>query len=75
MNGARLYELLAMEVDLRELRLSAIARPLEMDQIEGGMKSKVVNVEVSRNREHDVFSSISSQSKKPDNPVHLTLSI
>ena len=46
MSGAKLYELLAMEVDLRELRLAAVARPLEMSHIEQGMKNKVVTVEV-----------------------------
>ena len=37
-----------MEVDLRELRLAAVGRPLEMTQIEHGMKNKVVTLEVSR---------------------------
>ena len=46
MSGAKLYELLAVEVDLRELRLAAVARPLEMAQIEQGMKNKVVTIEV-----------------------------
>ena len=46
MSGAKLYELLAVEVDLRELRLAAVARPLEMAQIEQGMKNKVVSIEV-----------------------------
>ncbi|KAL5259375.1 hypothetical protein ACHWQZ_G009729 [Mnemiopsis leidyi] len=45
MSGAKLYELLAVEVDLRELRLAAVARPLEMAQIEQGMKNKVVSIE------------------------------
>ena len=47
MSGAKLYELLAVEVDLRELRLAAVARPLEMAQIEQGMKNKVVSIEVT----------------------------
>ena len=46
MSGAKLYELLAMEVDLRELRLAAVARPLEMANIEQGMKNKIVTIEV-----------------------------
>lgn len=45
LNGAKLYELLAMEVDLRELRTSAIARPLEIDQIEAGLRSRISGVE------------------------------
>ena len=46
MNGARLYELLSVEVDLRELRTAAVNRPLEMSNIETGMKDRVVTVEV-----------------------------
>lgn len=45
LNGAKLYELLAMEVDLRELRTNAIARPLEIDQIEAGLRSRIGDVE------------------------------
>jgi len=45
LNGAKLYELLAMEVDLRELRTTAIARPLEIDQIEAGLRGRISGVE------------------------------
>lgn len=54
MSGAKLYELLAMEVDLRELRLAAVARPLEMAQIEQGMKNKVVTLEVGLTAEPEL---------------------
>ena len=49
LNGAKLYELLAMEVDLRELRTTAIARPLEIDQIEAGLRGRISGVEVTDN--------------------------
>jgi len=45
LNGAKLYELLPMEVDLRELRTTAIARPLEIDQIEAGLRGRISGVE------------------------------
>ena len=36
--GAKLYELLAQEVELREARLMAISRPVDVDEIERGIE-------------------------------------
>ena len=42
--GASLYDLLGREVDLREMRSIAISKPLELDELESGISSGIVNV-------------------------------
>ena len=42
--GAQLYDLLGSEVELREERSAAIARPLEIDAIEAGLKTSIASV-------------------------------
>ena len=42
--GASLYELLGHEVELREERSMAIARPLDIDEIERGLQKNVTSV-------------------------------
>jgi len=42
--GAQLYDLLGNEVELREERSAAIARPLEIDAIEAGLKKSIASV-------------------------------
>ncbi|XP_046856728.1 clusterin-associated protein 1-like [Xenia sp. Carnegie-2017] len=42
--GANLYDRLGREVDLREMRLSAIAKPLELNELENGISGSIVNI-------------------------------
>lgn len=42
--GAKLYELLAQEVELREARLMAISRPVDVDEIERGIEECMIAV-------------------------------
>lgn len=48
--GANLYKLLGEEVDLREARLSAISRSVDIDEIERGIENSIaaVNAEIQR---------------------------
>ena len=48
--GANLYKLLGQEVDLREARLSAISRSVDIDEIERGIENSIaaVNAEIQR---------------------------
>lgn len=43
--GAILYDLLGKEVDLREARLQALAQPLEINEIEKGLKGSIQSVD------------------------------
>ncbi|XP_071954688.1 clusterin-associated protein 1-like [Antedon mediterranea] len=43
--GAALYDLLGQEVELREMRTTAINRPLEINEIEKGLKGSIKAVE------------------------------
>ena len=43
--GANLYELLGKEVDLRGKRIRAVSRPLEISDIERGIKDSISNVQ------------------------------
>ena len=49
-NGANLYKLLIQEVGLREARLSAISRSVDIDEIERGIENSIaaVNAEIQR---------------------------
>jgi clusterin-associated protein 1 len=46
-HGSKLSDLLKQEVELREMRMAAIARPLELNEIEKGVQSGIGNVTVS----------------------------
>ncbi|XP_039258244.2 clusterin-associated protein 1-like [Styela clava] len=43
--GALLYDLLGKEIDLREARLTALAQPLEINEIEKGLRISIQSVE------------------------------
>ncbi|ESP03905.1 hypothetical protein LOTGIDRAFT_230213 [Lottia gigantea] len=43
--GAALYDLLGKEVDLREMRVNVVARPLEINEVESGLKGSIKAVE------------------------------
>ncbi|XP_050391548.1 clusterin-associated protein 1 [Patella vulgata] len=43
--GAALYDLLGKEVDLREIRVNVIAKSLEVDEVERGLKGSIKAVE------------------------------
>jgi clusterin-associated protein 1 len=43
-HGSKLSDLLKQEVELREMRMAAIARPLELNEIEKGVQSGIGNV-------------------------------
>jgi len=44
--GAKLYELLGKEVELRDLRRMAISRPVDVDELEKGVRQSIDTVHV-----------------------------
>lgn len=58
--GAALYDLLGREVELRELRTNAIAKPLELNELEGGIKKSVASVKDDIKKTNQMLDNIAS---------------
>ncbi|KAL9956206.1 hypothetical protein ACROYT_G037651 [Oculina patagonica] len=58
--GAALYDLLGREVELRELRTSAIAKPLELNELENGIKKSVISVKDDIKKTNQMLDNIAS---------------
>ncbi|KAI1896221.1 hypothetical protein AGOR_G00092570 [Albula goreensis] len=58
--GASLYDLLGKEVDLREMRTAAIARPLEINETEKALRAAIKDVLENVQRTTDMLNNVSS---------------
>ncbi|XP_074637735.1 clusterin-associated protein 1-like [Acropora palmata] len=58
--GAALYDLLGHEVQLRELRIGAIAKPLELNELENGLKKSVISVQDDIKKTNQMLDNIAS---------------
>ncbi|KAK3705197.1 hypothetical protein QZH41_013991 [Actinostola sp. cb2023] len=58
--GAALYDLLGHEVELRELRTRAIAKPLEVNELENGIKKSIVQVKEDISKTTQMLNNIAS---------------
>lgn len=58
--GAALYDLLGREVELRELRTSAIAKPLELNELENGIKKSIISVKDEIKKTNQMLDNIAS---------------
>ncbi|KAJ8364151.1 hypothetical protein SKAU_G00129820 [Synaphobranchus kaupii] len=57
--GATLYDLLGKEVDLREMRAAAIARPLEINETEKALRAAIKDVLENVQRTTDMLNNVS----------------
>ncbi|XP_047443360.1 clusterin-associated protein 1 homolog isoform X2 [Mugil cephalus] len=64
--GASLYDLLGKEVDLREMRTAAIARPLEVNETEKALKAAIKEVLESVEKTKDMLSNVVSDETSLD---------
>ncbi|XP_036398028.1 clusterin-associated protein 1 homolog [Megalops cyprinoides] len=58
--GATLYDLLGKEVDLREMRTAAIARPLEINETEKALRAAIKEVLENVQKTKDMLNNVSS---------------
>ncbi|XP_069009478.1 clusterin-associated protein 1 homolog [Embiotoca jacksoni] len=58
--GASLFDLLGKEVELREMRTAAIARPLEIDETEKALRAAIKEVLESVEKTEDMLSNVVS---------------
>ncbi|XP_031575256.1 clusterin-associated protein 1 homolog [Actinia tenebrosa] len=58
--GAALYDLLGQEVELRELRTRAIAKPLEVNELENGIKKSMLRVQEEIKKTTQMLNNIAS---------------
>lgn len=58
--GALLYDLLGKEVDLREARIKALAQPLEINEIEKGIRASIQAVEKEVSKTTHMLDNIAS---------------
>ncbi|KAJ8037372.1 Clusterin-associated protein 1 [Holothuria leucospilota] len=58
--GASLYDLLGKEVELREIRTTAINRPLEINEIENGLRGSVAAVEQNIDKTQKMLENVAS---------------
>ncbi|XP_048869724.1 clusterin-associated protein 1 homolog isoform X5 [Brienomyrus brachyistius] len=58
--GAALFDLLGKEVDLREMRIAAIARPLEINETEKALRSAIKEVLENMQKTEDMLNNVSS---------------
>ncbi|XP_009007290.4 clusterin-associated protein 1 isoform X1 [Callithrix jacchus] len=58
--GASLYDLLGMEVELREMRTEAIARPLEINETERVMRIAIKEVSTQVQKTKDLLNNVAS---------------
>ncbi|XP_035809640.2 clusterin-associated protein 1 homolog isoform X1 [Amphiprion ocellaris] len=64
--GASLYDLLGKEVDLREMRIAAIARPLEINETEKALRASIKEVLESVEKTKDMLSNVVSDETSLD---------
>ncbi|KAM7409600.1 hypothetical protein PAMA_001200 [Pampus argenteus] len=64
--GASLYDLLGKEVDLREMRTAAIARPLEVNETEKALRAAIKEVLESVEKTKDMLSNVVSDETSLD---------
>ncbi|KAM9848601.1 clusterin-associated protein 1 homolog [Aulostomus maculatus] len=64
--GATLYDLLGKEVDLREMRTAAIARPLEINETEKALRAAIKEVLESVEKTKEMLSNLSSDGTSLD---------
>ncbi|XP_051789989.1 clusterin-associated protein 1 homolog isoform X1 [Erpetoichthys calabaricus] len=64
--GASLYDLLGKEVDLREMRTAAIARPLELNETEKTLKAAIKEVLENVQKTKDMLSNVASDEANLD---------
>ncbi|KAF3835246.1 hypothetical protein F7725_027804 [Dissostichus mawsoni] len=64
--GASLYDLLGKEVDLREMRTAAIARPLEINETEKALRAAIKEVLESVEKTKDMLSNVVSDETSLD---------
>ncbi|XP_026179375.1 clusterin-associated protein 1 homolog [Mastacembelus armatus] len=64
--GASLYDLLGKEVDLREMRTAAIARPLEINETEKALRAAIKEVLESVEKTKDMLSNVVSDESSLD---------
>ncbi|XP_013381095.1 clusterin-associated protein 1 [Lingula anatina] len=58
--GAKLYDLLGKEVDLREQRSNVIARPLEINEVEKGLQASIKAVEADITKTQQMIDNVAS---------------
>ncbi|XP_014681342.1 PREDICTED: clusterin-associated protein 1-like, partial [Priapulus caudatus] len=64
--GAFLYDLLGKEVELREIRSSAIAQPLDINEVEKGLRGAIKNVQEDMEKTTDMLNNIASNEANLD---------
>ncbi|XP_039984303.1 clusterin-associated protein 1 homolog [Xiphias gladius] len=64
--GASLYDLLGKEVDLREMRAAAIARPLEINETEKALRAAIKEVLESVEKTKDMLNNVVSDETSLD---------
>lgn len=64
--GASLYDLLGKEVDLREMRTAAIARPLDINKTEKALRAAIKEVLESEEKTKDMLSNVVSDETSLD---------
>ncbi|XP_041791365.1 clusterin-associated protein 1 homolog [Chelmon rostratus] len=67
--GASLYDLLGKEVELREMRTAAIARPLEINETEKALRASIKEVLESVEKTKDMLSNVVSDESSLDNKI------
>lgn len=67
--GASLYDLLGKEVELREMRTDAIARPLEINETEKALRAAVKEVLESVEKTKDMLGNVVSDETSLDNKI------
>lgn len=67
--GAYLHDLLGKEVELREIRSTAIAQPLDVNDIEQGLKSTLKAVEVDLEKTMDLLNNIATNEANLDTKI------
>ncbi|KAI3368659.1 hypothetical protein L3Q82_025661 [Scortum barcoo] len=67
--GASLYDLLGKEVDLREMRTAAIARPLEINETEKALRAAIKEVLESVEKTKEMLSNVVSDETSLDNKI------
>ncbi|XP_030583389.1 clusterin-associated protein 1 homolog isoform X2 [Archocentrus centrarchus] len=66
LKGASLYDLLGKEVDLREMRTAAIARPLEINETEKALRAAIKEVLKSVEKTKDLLNNVVSDEASLD---------
>ncbi|XP_029003353.1 clusterin-associated protein 1 homolog [Betta splendens] len=66
LKGASLYDLLGKEVDLREMRTAAIARPLEINETEKALRSAIKEVLESVEKTNEMVNNVVSDATSLD---------